>query len=138
METRSFERRTSTYQLEIQNRSSELPAGIVIEIAMTLRRLFIYEWLEQSGIVELVIYLGMLFTHNRVRQLSIRRHVVAGSSTRHTRARRQLGNNNKIFPCDWFKGEPLISAPLYLDLLQPSVILQYEHSFIPTNLLIHF
>lgn len=33
------------------------------------------------------------------------------SSTRHTRARRQLGNNNKMFPCDWFKGEPLISAP---------------------------
>lgn len=37
--------------------------------------------------------------------------MVAGSSTRHTRARRQLGNNNKMFPCDWFKGEPLISAP---------------------------
>lgn len=36
---------------------------------------------------------------------------MAGSSTRHTRARRQLGNNNKMFPCDWFKGEPLISAP---------------------------
>lgn len=37
--------------------------------------------------------------------------MVAGSTTRHTRARRQLGNNNKMFPCDWFKGEPLISAP---------------------------
>lgn len=37
--------------------------------------------------------------------------MVVGSSTRHTRARRQLGNNNKMFPCDWFKGEPLISAP---------------------------
>lgn len=31
-----------------------------------------------------------------------------GSSTRRTRARRQC-NNNKMFPCDWFKGEPLIS-----------------------------
>lgn len=37
--------------------------------------------------------------------------MVAGSSTLHTRVRRQLGNNNKMFPCDWFKGEPLISAP---------------------------
>lgn len=63
--------------------------------------------------------------------------MVAGSSTRHTRARRQLGNNNKMFPCDWFKGEPLISAPLYLDLALCDVdmfMFAFKNNCLPSNL----
>lgn len=67
--------------------------------------------------------------------------MVAGSTTRHTRARRQLGNNNKMFPCDWFKGEPLISALLYLDLALCDVdmfIFVFKNDCLPTDLCSRF